>query len=221
MIAHYKAGSCTDVVWATPTSGYAHIADEQPLPYIYRSGMALTPMFGGEGSQPECGCEVLGLPFGALAQRWPFAQWFFNFPRRSINLYWRNIFKTRCRSDRVFYFHEQLDYETTPAGYLGRCPLLQFERHFEVMDGCVHVEDRTRFSRNVRFSVYTCAVIPLFEDWGLGVLRPKSLEYRGGELRRSGVQRSAAGTAIVWTELMSDVEFVAGSELSRSYTYRF
>lgn len=221
MIAHHRIDSRTDVIWATPTSGYAHLADEQPLPYIYRNGFPLTPMFGGEGSQAECGCEVLGLPFGTLAQPWHVAQRIFNFPRRSINLYWRNIFKTRCRSDRKFYFYEQLDYETASAGYRGHCPLLQFDRYFEMTDGCIHIEDRTRFSENVGFSVFTCAVIPLFEDWGLGDLEPKSLKYHGGELRCTGVQRSAAGMAVVWTESMSDVEFVAGFELMRSYTYRF
>jgi len=40
MIERRRLDAATEALWALPSSGYAHVADEQPLPYIQRPGEA-------------------------------------------------------------------------------------------------------------------------------------------------------------------------------------
>ena len=36
MIEHRRLDTATELLWALPSSGYAHVADDQPLPYIQK-----------------------------------------------------------------------------------------------------------------------------------------------------------------------------------------
>lgn len=221
MISHHQVADCTNVVWATPTSGFGHLSDEQPLPYIHHQGVAITPMVGGDASLPDCGPATLGLPFGLLSQQWPVAQRLFNLTRRPINLYWRNVFKSRCSSDQLFYLHQQLHFTATPSGFRGACPLMQFERSFAVTAGRVHVTDILLFRKTLKFERFALVVLPLFSEWRINGKTLPVLETTGFELQPSGLQRSAAGTATLWLEQMSQKTFVAGDLLQREYSYRW
>jgi len=107
-IFQHKLDGGASVIWAVPLSGYGHIADEQPLPYIHYKGNELTPRFGGEEGQAGCGLHTTGLPWGTLKNRWPLSQRIFNTFRRNINIYWRNIFVSRCRAENFFIFLNNL-----------------------------------------------------------------------------------------------------------------
>src|SRR6266702_2984118 len=167
MIVRRRLDEQTDVVWATPTSGYGHAADEQPLPYVHRAGEELTPRFGGEEGIACCAPESVGLPRGVLADLWPLAQRWFDLGRRPVNRDWRNVLRSRSRRDRRFLFAHQLDFRPTGEGYAGHCPLLSFERRFLVRPGAVRVEDAIAFLRPVRFSMLDLVVVPLFAEWSV------------------------------------------------------
>lgn len=222
MIVRHRLDDQTEVIWATPTSGYGHLADEQALPYLHRSGRELTPRFGGEESLPECGPQTLGLPFGTLAHAWPLRQRLFNLPRGRINLYWRNVFKSRCNPDKLFFFLSQLDFLPTSEGFVGECPLLSFERRFAFASASVQVTDRVVFKVPVSFSRFHPVVIPLFEEWTVDEKAGSCwLESEGFQLEPAGIQRSAAGTAKLWMESLNDVSFSTNQQLVRRYTYHF
>lgn len=147
----------TNVVWAVPLSGMGHVADEQPLPYIQRRGVELTPRFGGEEQQRESGLTSLPVPYGYLAGRWPWRQRIFNFPRRRINIYWRNIFKDATRKDRLFHFIEQLEFIPTSHGFAGSSPLLKYRRSFQIGTNCIDVSDVIEFREDLHFAeLYLC-----------------------------------------------------------------
>jgi hypothetical protein len=208
-------------MWATPTSGYGHVADEQPLPYVQRAGIELTPRFGGEETLAYCSSETVGLPHGILATSWPLKQRCFNLPRRAMNLYWRNILQSRTLPNRRFLFMHQLDFKPLPDGFIGHCPMVCFERRFIFESTGVRVEDMLIFRQNIRFSQFYPIVIPLFEEWSIDSVSPFRLEYTGFQLEQFGMQLSSAGTAILWVERIRDAVFVSGESLKRSYTYRW
>lgn len=147
----------TDVVWAVPLSGMGHTADEQPLPYLHRCGIELTPRYGGEESQPESGLKSLPIPYGFLSTGWPWRQRLFNLPRRRINIYWRNIFRDATRKDRLFHFIEQLKYRETKQGFIGNSPSLSYERTFRLENNSIIVNDTITFKDRLHFSeLYLC-----------------------------------------------------------------
>ena len=221
MIVRYRIDATTDVLWATPTSGYGYVADEQPLPYVHRAGIELTPRFGGEETIACCAFETVGLPHGILATSWPVVQRWFNLPRRAVNLYWRNILQSRTRPDRRFLFMHQLDFKPIPDGFIGHCPMACFERRFIFESAGVRVEDMLTFRLNIRFSQFYPVVIPLFEEWSIDSSSPLRLECTGFQLEPCGMQQSSSGMAILWVERLRDVVFAAGERLERSYTYRW
>ncbi len=221
MIECRHLDSETEVVWATPTSGYGHLADEQPLPFIYFRGLGITPQFGGEVGWVECGPTRLGLPYGLLSQSWPLAQRVFNIPRRSLNLYWRNAFSSRCRTDRLFFLHEQLDFAPIGSGFRGTCPLMHFERTFHLGKGVAKVRDVLVFRKALDFAWFAPVVLPLFNEWGVNGDRLPRVDVGNIELNSAGAQCSAAGTAALWTEKLEQASFAAGERLERYYSYRW
>jgi hypothetical protein len=154
------------VVWATPKSGFGYVADEQPMPYIKYRCHDLTPRFGGEENLAPCQVDSLPLPFGKLLGPWPPPQVLFNAPRRRINIYWRNAFKSMCREDRLFYFVEQLSYRSEKNGFIGRCPIFIFERNFKLESSSVDVQDILHVRREVEFEYFLLCSFAVFEDPG-------------------------------------------------------
>jgi len=100
---HQLASKSAVAIWAVPLSGFGHTADEQPMPYIQINSQEVTPRFGGEERFTICGMTSLPLPYGKLGQRWPISHALHNFSRRKANIYWRNIFKTKNRKDKMFF----------------------------------------------------------------------------------------------------------------------
>lgn len=209
------------VVWAVPTSGYGHAADEQPLPFISVDGYELTPRFGGEPGQAGTDRSLLGLPFGVLAQSWPWRQRCFNLPRRRMNLYWREMFRSRTPPDKSLLFVDQLSFRPSPHGFEGSSPILFFRRTFTGGDHHLTVYDRVEFRMALHFACFSPVVLPLFDDWCVNQPGARWLDAPGIMLQRQGVQSSAAGLANVWTESIPDLEVRAGHVIKRRYTYRW
>jgi hypothetical protein len=157
------------VVWATPLSGYAHTADEQPMPYLHCPNGELTPRFGGEEADARSNKASLPLPFGTLMGGWPMCQRIYNLPRRNLNIYWRNLFKSRTVKDEKFYFIEQLDFRKCDSGFHGESPLLNFSRTFTLSIDSVRVSDRIIFKRQVSFSDIHLCTWAMFEQEPSGV----------------------------------------------------
>ena len=63
--------------WAVPTSGYGHICDEQPLPYLRKNNSDLSPRMGGEEGKNNYTEQIIPLPYGKLLKDWPIRQRFF------------------------------------------------------------------------------------------------------------------------------------------------
>lgn len=212
-----------DVAWAVPTSGHGHTADEQALPFIAMDGQALTPRFGGESGWPECGPATLGLPWAELDQPWPWSQRLFNLPRRSANLYWRELFKSRTDPGGRVFFWNQLDYMCTETGFQGRAPMAVFERRFSLQPGRVLVEDTIVFRQRLRLRRLVPVTVPLFKDWRVGAAAPRWLEPMGfpAPLRREGSQISAAGHADLWVLCLDNVVTRPGHPLHYRYAYHF
>lgn len=220
MIFHRQLDDLTQVIWAKPTSGFGHLADEQPLPYLHRNDLELTPRFGGEEATPVCSPKTAGLPYGVLDQAWPIRQRIFNFPRRPINLYWRNILRSRAESDGGFLFLNQLRFSAEKDGFTGASPILTFKRKFVLGGDSVRVEDVTTFRLPVKFSRFYPVVVPLFPEWGLDGNKAPWLDCSGFVLKPRGRQQSSAGNAVLWSEGLTNVGFAAGDKIERSYTYR-
>ena len=221
MIVRRPVDEQTDVTWATPSSGYGHVADEQPLPYVHRAGIELTPRFGGEESSPGCRPEITGLPSGVLAQPWPVAQRVFNLSRRTVNRYWRNLLRSRTPRGPEFLFIHQLDFRPIVDGYIGTCPLLRFRRQIGVADSCIRVDDDLLFRRQMQFSVLDLVVVPLFPDWRTDREGSRRLECDGFRVKPLCPQESSAGCATVWVERLVNVSFGVGDRVKRRYTYRW
>ncbi|GIB53080.1 hypothetical protein VCSRO187_3472 [Vibrio cholerae] len=136
-----------DAVWATPLSGYGHLADEQPLPYIHMNGVEKTPRFGGEFISKK----HIPLPMGVLKSNWPLKQRIFNLFRKRVNIYWREVFSSFSRADKYFYFYEQCRYKNTENGFLGSSPIIQFERSFFFEEDTILVKDHLAFKEKIEF----------------------------------------------------------------------
>lgn len=208
-------------VWAVPTSGYGHAADEQPLPFISVDGEELTPRFGGESGQTGTDRSLLGLPWGVLGQAWPWHQRWFNLPRRRVNLYWREVFRSRTPSDGRLLFADQLAFQAIPNGFEGTSPILAFRRTFACGVDHVSVTDHVTFRVALRFGVFSPVVLPLFDDWGVNQPGARWVDAPGISLQREGLQASAAGLASVWAEVIPDLHVCAGQVMARRYTYRW
>lgn len=221
MIEHRCLDGRTDVMWAVPTSGFGHLADEQPLPFIYRDGVGLTPQCGGDAALVDCGPTRVGLPYGLLRGNWPLAQRVFNLPRRSLNLYWRNAFKSRSRRDRLFFFHEQLNFVPTASGFQGECPFIRFERRIWPEKGAVTVTDDLVFLKSIDFEWFAPVILPLFSEWSVNGGALPRVDLEGIPLQSSGFQCSAGGIATLWMERLEQASFAAGQSLRRIYSYRW
>lgn len=149
-----KLSNGVEIIWAVPLSGFGHVADEQPLPYLHINNNELTPRFGGEEANVESALPSLPLPFGKLSEDWPIRQKIFNASRKKVNIYWRNIFKSFCRRDRVFYFAEQLNYLSIKNGFLGESPVLSFKRTFQIKNNSIFVEDKIIFKVDIKFEEF-------------------------------------------------------------------
>ncbi|XKE47224.1 hypothetical protein LG302_08890 [Halomonas organivorans] len=115
------------VTWATPLSGYGHVADEQPLPFISMDGRELTPRFGGEEGDSETLHQTLPLPSGVLKSPLPLRDRLANLGKRRVNIYWRNVFHPFVKQDR-YWFIEQLRFRRIEKGFVGESSLIRFER---------------------------------------------------------------------------------------------
>lgn len=215
------SGCVTNVVWAVPTSGYGHVADEQALPFINVAGEELTPRLGGEPDQ--CPFEAIGLPWGKLTNSWPMRQRLHNYPRKAINRYWRELFKSRNRSDGRFLFGEQLDYKRTTDGYIGRSPLIHHQRSFRISGRSIEVCEVIDFRNPVEFDLFAPVVLPLHVDWKVGVHAPRWIELNSvpqGRWDQRGIACST-GAAVLWSLIQERVMYESGQVLMFSYIYRF
>ncbi len=209
------------VMWATPMSGYGHVADEQALPRIMEKGVDLTPAMGGEPS--HCPSNIVGLPCGWLGQAWPWRQRMFNAPRRSINRYWREAFISRCRLDGQFQFWEQLDFATVFGGFEGVSPVLKFRREFGLGHRQLTVDDRLEFRAALHFSSFALLNLPLFGDW---TLQTPSKRWVKVETDQQGTWvrtpfSSSSGHGVLWCHQNSSIGFVRGQVIKSRCTYHF
>jgi hypothetical protein len=221
LIVQHQLDAHTNITWATPTSGFGHVDDEQPLPYVHHNGNELTPRFGGEESILGCKPSTIGLPFGVLDQPWPIVQDLFNLPRRRINIYWREIFHSCSNQNGDFIFLQQLNFKPVTKGFIGISPLLHFYRQFTMGKNSIQVEDCITFKHKLRFSVFHPVVLPLFTDWHIGNHGTYRLINTNFKLQQYGEQQSSSGCATVWSEQLESCSFQAGERLERSYTYHW
>ena len=216
-IQRHQLADGTDVVWAVPLSGMGHVADEQPLPYLQKQGVELTPRFGGDEQNPQSGLTSLPMPYGYLATAWPWKQRLFNLPRRRAHIYWRNIFKDATRSDRLFHFLDQLDYYETSNGFHGKSPSLIYRRSFTLTANTIEVSDSVEFKDSLHFAVlYLC-------PWA-------EFETRN-EVNRCRIQpsmkpnhsytiNSSSGMANWHGCRVDDVKYKKGDRLAWAYSYQ-
>lgn len=138
-----------EMVWAVPTGGFGHAADEQPLPYIRYKGCSVTPRYGGDESFSDAGYASLPLPRFTLVDPWPLRQKLFNLFRKRINIYWRNLFASVCRKNGDFFFGEQLNYKLVKDGFYGKSPVVLHIRTFEVLKSQIRIIDVLEFKMQV------------------------------------------------------------------------
>jgi hypothetical protein len=202
-----------EVIWSIPLSGFGHVADEQPLPYIHHNGIELTPRYGGEEALTASSIESLPLPYGKLKESWPFKQKTFNLIRKKINIYWRNIFATFCRNDKMFYFLEQLKFTGNDRGFVGASPLLIFSREIIISDNGLIVNDKISVLKAIEFEYFH--ISPYAE-------LPNTLcEIQVSRNINNEKQISSSTGKAIWkSELMKNVKFNAGEEIKWQYLYQ-
>lgn len=210
-----------EVLWAVPTSGYGHVADEQALPRILDQGLELTPSMSGDPTQ--CPPDIIGLPHGKLNQAWPMRQRLFNLPRRSVNLYWREAFQSRCRSDGHFRFWEQLDFQAVPGGFRGRSPVAKFDRQFRLSTRSLIVDDVIEFRSALRFSEFSLLNLPLFDDWTLQVPSARWVKVESDVAGEWSNHRfsSSTGRAALWCLRTFEAGYDRGQVIRSRCTYHF
>ncbi|NOH45056.1 hypothetical protein F0259_14750 [Vibrio cyclitrophicus] len=202
-----------EVIWSVPLSGFAHVADEQPLPYIHCNGVELTPRFGGEEALTASSVESLPLPYGKLKKNWPIKQRLFNLTRKKINIYWRNIFATFCRNDKIFYFLEQQKFTGNKGGFVGVSPLLVFSREFKFADNRIIVNDKITFLKNIEFEYFH---ISPYAELSTSFCEIKANQDINNEKQIS----SSTGKAVWKSKLLNNVKFNAGEEITWQYLYQ-
>jgi len=202
-----------EVIWSVPLSGFAHVADEQPLPYIHFNGVELTPRYGGEESLVASSIESLPLPYGKLKKNWPIKQKIFNLTRKKINIYWRNIFTTLCRSDKMFYFLEQLKFNGSRDGFVGVSPILVFSREFKFTDDSIIVNDKISFLKSVEFEYFHLSPYAMLPASCCEILLSQNIN---NEKEIS----SSTGKAIWKSKLINNVKFNAGEKIEWQYLYQ-
>lgn len=146
-----------EIIYSIPTSGYGHASDEQPLPYIKYKGFDLSPRFGGDEANLDSGYHSLPLPSGKIASPWPIRQAFFNLFRRRVNIYWRNVFESFNKHKPFFMFSRQLDFYGIENGFIGKSPVINFERRFRFSFNEVEVLDKIEFKNDLRFDFFDYA----------------------------------------------------------------
>lgn len=206
----------TDVIWTVPLSGMGHVADEQPQPYLQRSGLELTPRFGGEERHPQSGLTSLPFPYGYLTHQWPWRQRLFNLPRRRVNIYWRNLFKDPTRADRLFHFLEQLEYCETGHGYRGSSPSVNYQRSFKLTANTIEVNDAIEFKDKLHFSeLYLCP----WAEFQANDMNSQCLVVPSMVANHSHPISSSTGTAIWHAHKLIDVKYKKGDRITWAYTY--
>ncbi|MEZ8382415.1 hypothetical protein AB6C98_01645 [Vibrio splendidus] len=202
-----------EVVWSVPLSGFGHVADEQPLPYIHFNGTELTPRYGGEEALSASSIESLPLPYGKLKKNWPIQQRLFNLTRKKINIYWRNIFTTLCRNDKMFYFLEQQKFNGNQQGFVGGSPLLVFSRSFHFSDNSITVSDKIIFLKSIEFKYLHISPYVEFSDSCCEIRTSRNVNNYED-------MSSSTGKAIWKSQLLHNVKFNAGEEISWQYLYQ-
>lgn len=205
------------VIWSTPLSGFGHIADEQPLPYLHSNNIELTPRFGGEEQCESSGIDSIPLPYGKLTNTWPWRQRLFNLLRRRVNIYWRNILQSRCRSDRYFYIIEQLKFKEVIDGFVGYSPVLDFYRSFVFQDNEIIVNDKIIFNMTVAFDEFYACPWAEFDSYNSEMYCQITPSLIGNY--RFPIQ-SSSGNAIWHAHKMNNVQFNKGEILSWNYQYQ-
>lgn len=207
----------TDIVWTVPLSGMGHVADEQPLPYLQRHGIELTPRYGGEEQNLQSGLLSLPLPYGYVASGWPWRQRLFNLTRRRINIYWRNFLKDFNHNDGLFHLLEQLDYHETKDGFHGYSPCLTFQRTFVFYSNGIDVRDRLNFKCNIHFSeLHLCPWVDFVYP-----AQKKFLSIKPTMPANYQKQiKSSTGIAVLNFHTTSDVTFLKGDSCSWDISYR-
>lgn len=202
-----------EAIWSVPLAGYGHVADEQPLPYIHHNGIEITPRFGGEEALTEASICSIPLPYGKLKGEWPLKQKLFNLMRKRINIYWRNIFSTFCRADRLFYFLEQLKYSGDVKGFKGVSPSLIFSREFEFAGNTVVVTDKVHFLMDMDFEYLHLSPYASFSESLCDISVNSSINHEKNI-------SSSTGKAIWKSLLQKNVTYNLGDEITWQYQYQ-
>lgn len=216
-IQHKKILSCgAEVFWLVPTGGFGHVADEQPMPFINNNNKLLTPRFGGEECHQESSIQSIPLPWGVLESDWPRKQRLFNFFRRRVNIYWRNLFDHFCRSDKYFYFSQQLNYAGLKNSFFGHSPMVDFQRTFVYRANSIEVKDVIRFKQNLRFKVFNYAMLPELPCKDIATPCVIQCDVKSNKEMKCS---SSTGPLIIKYKELTDVTFSKGYELNVNYQY--
>ncbi|MCB0340562.1 MAG: hypothetical protein KDD53_13200, partial [Bdellovibrionales bacterium] len=141
--------------------------------------------------------------------------------RRRWNIHWRELFKSRCRNDKVFTFQEQLNYRRTCNGFEGVSPLISFSRRFAVDGNCIRIEDRIFFKASMHFSSFYPVNVGLFLD-GIEENEENSklfFVYSRFDLNSKRRAETASGIFTLFSERNDSVAYEPGDEITRSYAY--
>lgn len=201
-----------EAVWAVPLSGYGHVADEQPLPYIHYHGKELTPRFGGEESRYESSIASLPLPYGKLGDNWPIKQRLFNMSRKRMNIYWRNLFNSFCNREGNFYLLEQLLFRPIENGFIGKSPLFTFKREFLIED-TIAVNDTLIAHADINFAHFHFAPYAQIPDSLCLIKTNHSTNFEK-------VIASSTGSAVWRSDMQKNVKFKSGDVLTWQYLYQ-
>ena len=202
--------------WAVPTSGFGHLCDEQPLPYLRRKDQDLTPRLGGEINANNYSERIIPLPYGKLSGSWPKKQKFFNFTRRKINIYWKNIFKSRCNKERIFYFYDQLNYKGFKNGFEGKCPILTMKRIFQIEEKRILVKDIINFKENLEFNYFHLNPYIFFKSKKefVKISTSNNTNYQESF-------KSSTGEGVFSSYLIKNCKFKKSEIIRYSYEYKF
>lgn len=212
MIEKIVLNNGAEIIWLCPTGGMGHTADEQPLPFIKFKGNDLTPRYGGEETIPACSNNSLPLPRGINIDTISISHTLYLMFKRRINIYWRNIFSP-IQKERSFVIFNNFKFMKIDNGFVGDCPIIHFERVFEVSGNLILVKDKILFKKKVFFSEFDYAHCSKFQDCD-------SLKITSNiEFNEFSKGVSSSGDFITFFHRLNNISFCKGDILTSEIEY--
>ena len=143
--------------YALPTGGKGYYSDEMPFPFIVtKDGREITPIYGGDPIWvKDYTPSSIPLPWGIIEQKFiekhKLFKWCFFLNIKLSHWGYRNYYQNNRNNNVPYFFANQLKYQTTPSGFIGKNPWIWHERDFHFDKDKIKIVDIIKLKRVINF----------------------------------------------------------------------